>query len=113
MPDSIARKEAAMADYRNPAGMTDAEKQLNDARLYGVGFLRDGKHVALSEVYLSPDTDERDDRLEGYCDGMANHRRAHDGSASYTLAWCDGKADRVMLDAVTEWKRRAAMPVPA
>ena len=57
--------------------------------------------------------DEANDRREGYADGIANHRRSHDTSANYTLAWCDGKADREMLDAVTEWKRRAAMPVPA
>lgn len=56
--------------------------------------------------------DERNDRREGYADGLAGKWQQRRGEA-YLEANEDGAFDRAMSAMVTEWKRRAALPVPA
>lgn len=34
--------------------MTDDDKALVDAVLYGTGFMKDGKHIPIEDVYLDP-----------------------------------------------------------
>jgi hypothetical protein len=55
-------------------------------------------------------TDEAQDHLEGYCDGMSDHPMQMFRSREYNGGYFDGADDDLMLTYVTEWKRRAAMP---
>lgn len=53
-------------------------------------------------------TEEANDRLEGYCDGIAGHHQP-DRSPEYRDAREDGDFDRQMLAMAAEMKRRAAL----
>lgn len=53
--------------------------------------------------------DDRNDRREGYCDGLAGHFQ-DTRSATYREAREDRAYDRMMMHMVAEWKRRAALP---
>jgi flagellar biosynthesis/type III secretory pathway protein FliH len=56
--------------------------------------------------------DERNDRREGYADGLAYHWQ-QGRSKAYEEGLEDGCVDLNMMHALTEWKRRAALPVTA
>lgn len=56
--------------------------------------------------------DERNDRREGYADGLAGKRQCA-RSQDYDDAQRAGFYDEMMMAFVTEHKRRAALPVPA
>lgn len=58
--------------------MTDEAKALVDAKLYGMGILKNGKHVTLEDVYLDPrdaiiETQSREiERLRAVLDNIAH-----------------------------------------
>lgn len=56
--------------------------------------------------------DDANDRREGYADGIGRNAQPNRSDA-YRAGLDDGFNDRMMLNRVAEWKRRAALPVPA
>ena len=62
--------------------------------------------------------EERNDRREGYADGMAGVLQFGTvqfprKSQAYDAAWAEGLYDADMLAAVAEFRRRNALPEPA